>query len=178
MGIAKDVIDLMDTALEILDMSYKEVLICELGDQKMKFGKHRIAKKYFESLGARHVSIDINGKNGAKKLDLAKPIKKWKNTFDIVTNYGTSEHVEGQDACFENIHNFCRVGGAMVHVVPLKGTYKRHSPYHYDTEFFNILAAMNHYTVILNAIRRRSDIAANVCVVLIKERDNEYKTFC
>lgn len=176
MGINKDVIGLVDIALKAIDTPYKGLLMCELGNQKMRFGKYKTGKEYFKALGVKHISIDINGKSGAKKLDLAAPINRWKNTFDIVTNFGTSEHVEGQHACFENIHNFCRVGGAMVHAVPLKGTYKGHSPYHYDNTFFNKLAEANYYTVILNEARWRGNVLANVCAVLIKERDCGYKT--
>lgn len=175
MGIDKDVVDLMSIALEVIGKkTFKGVLICELGNQKMRFGKYKTGKKYFKAFGAKHISIDWNGKSGAKKLNLAEPINRWKNTFDIVSNYGTSEHVEGQADCFRNIHNFCNMGGVMVHAVPLKGTYKGHSPYHYDQEFFDMLAAANNYIMVKNEVRHRSNIAANVCVVMIKGMDNEF----
>ena len=169
MGIDKDVIDLMDIALKTIgSKSFGGVIMCELGNQKMRFGKYKTGKKYFKSLGAKHISIDINGKSGAKKLNLAKPIDRWKGKFDIVTNYGTSEHVEGQNECFENIYNFCRVGGVMVHAVPMEGTYIGHSPYHYDVEFFNKLALDNNCEVILNEERWRSKTEAQICAVLKK----------
>lgn len=168
MGIHKDDINLLKTALEAIGMEFKGLKMCELGNQRMRYGKHKTGKRYFEHLGVYHTSIDLNGKDGAVAYDLSKPILMWEGKFDMVTDFGTSEHVEGQRECFRNIHNFCRVGGVMVHAVPMKGTYAGHSPYHYDREIFDKLALDNNYEVVLNEIRWRSKTEAQICAVLKK----------
>jgi len=107
------------------DLNGKYML--ELGDQVLKNMKHitsaKTGKEYYESKGVLHTSIDLNGKRGALKIDLSKPIDKpeWKNHFDIITNLGTTEHVEPQSSqyiCFKSIHDFLRVGGIIIHVLP------------------------------------------------------------
>ena len=169
MGIAEDDVDLMGAALAAIGKdSFKGLRICELGNQRMRFGRYKTGKEYLSSLGAIHVSIDRNGKDGAIALDLAAPIELWGGSFDIVTNYGTSEHVQHQKACFDNIHNFCKAGGVMVHAVPFEGTYKRHCKFHYNTEFFVDLARVRGYTIVLNEVRRRTEDKALVCAVMVK----------
>ena len=125
----------------------------ELGNQMIKRdGKRIIAKDYFENIGFKHVSFDINGKNGAIPIDLSKPIREEHfNKFDIVTNSGTSEHVEpyeGQYECFRNIHLCTRVGGIMIHVIPQSGSFPDHCPFYYKQDFFSTLVRYNNYDVI------------------------------
>ncbi len=169
MGIGKDVIGLIDTALEAIDVKFEGLKMCELGNQLMRFGKHKTAKQYFIARVVDHTSIDRNGKDGALIYDLSKPIIfKKAHIFDIVTNFGTSEHVENQEECFNNIDRLCRVGGAMVHAVPLKGYYKDHSPVHYTKDFFEKLAEEKNYRpIIIKTVKRRYNKAL-VCAVLVK----------
>ena len=170
MGISKDTVDLMTTALSAMGKdSFAGLRICELGNQRMRFGQCMTGKEYLSSQGAIHTSLDRNGRDGAIALDLAAPIELWGGSFDIVTNYGTSEHVQHQKACFDNIHNFCKAGGVMVHAVPFKGTYKKHCKFHYDTEFFVELARVRGYTIVLNEVRKRTKDKALVCAVMVKK---------
>ena len=76
-----------------------------------------VYKKLFESLGFRHVSVDMNGKDGALPKDLRQPLKL--GTFDMVTNFGTTEHVapgdrDGQTACWRNICQAMHMGSVLV----------------------------------------------------------------
>jgi len=167
MGISKGVIELMNISLAVIGRcTYRGVTICELGNQRMRFSKHKTGKEYFRAMGAIHVSIDLNGKDGAKRLDLSRPIVEL-GCFDIVTNFGTSEHVENQEQCFQNIHDLCSKGGAMVHTVPLEGTYIGHSPHHYPRDFFVLLAAERGYEVIYDGLLERKQ-GTLVCSVLKK----------
>ena len=51
-------------------------------------------KPLFEHLGFEHVSVDLNGKQGALALDARKDLTlNITNRFDIVVNNGFSEHV-------------------------------------------------------------------------------------
>ncbi len=87
-----------------------------------------VAKHVFESFGVEHVSFDLNGKDGAMKLDLGALLPDgFASRFDIVTNCGTSEHVKDQYECWANIDRLCRVGGIMWHNVPEVGSWAEHS---------------------------------------------------
>jgi len=95
----------------------------ELGNQLMKDGVkkgYKTAKQYFKSKGYDHTSIDLNGKDDAIMYDLSKPVNMI-DSFGVVTNLGTSEHVSNQYNCFLNIHNFCKADGLMIHNCPCIG---------------------------------------------------------
>jgi hypothetical protein len=153
--IVKEIVDLMDIARKEINMEYKGMKVCEMGNQLMKWTSEGTGKKYLMDRGvAEHISIDLNGKNGSLRIDLSKPVNKWEKYFDMVTNYGTAEHVQGGIyEAFLNIHNFTRVGGVMVHVGPPTGGCPWHSPYHYDIDFFEKLANANRYRLVLSEVR-------------------------
>lgn len=91
------------------------------------------AKLIFEAMGVIHTSFDVNGKNGALKMDLSQPItEQHRNAYDMVTNFGTSEHVErSQYWVWRNIHDMCRAGGWMLHGIPEVGSWPNHGKWHY-----------------------------------------------
>jgi len=155
-----------------IDLNFKEkprLKMLELGNQKIrsrkKYGLPRTGKEYFQNLGMEHHSIDLNGLNGALKLDLSKPIDKWTGYFDVITNMGTTEHVEpfeSQYECFKNIHNFLSVGGICVNIVPASDSEKfqklikeRHCNNFYSKSFFETLSIKNSYEL-LNCIHKTS----------------------
>jgi hypothetical protein len=122
--------------------------MCELGSQIIPCRPDfKSAKDYFEYKGVKHTSIDLNGEHGSLKLDLCKKIEI--GQYDIVTNLGVSEHVEDEEMCFENIHNFCRVGGVMIHVLPAENNWLKHKCYRrYNLGFFRDLSKRNNYEII------------------------------
>lgn len=173
--ILKELVGLMDVGYD----SFEDLCVCELGDQRMKWHPAKTGKKYLLEKGvAEHVSLDWNGKNGALKRDLSKPVDEWQSYFDMVTNFGTTEHVEnGQFEVFENIHNFTKNGGVMIHAVPLVGHWKGHCNYHYKEDFMDALALYNNYECILSEVRqitgRRGRTQPMVCGVL-RKNDNPF----
>jgi len=132
----------------VAKMDWKDLRMCELGNQHLRedpvFGSHTIAKNFFQSLGVFHVSIDINGRDGALPINLCKLVKdELAESFDVVTNFGTSEHVEDQAICFQNIYRLCRDGGLSIHMVPATDNWKGHGLTSYDFDSFKSLAAGN-----------------------------------
>ncbi|MFP4282683.1 MAG: hypothetical protein ACLFU2_08690 [Opitutales bacterium] len=138
----------------------------ELGNQRIARGRgvaERTGKTYFTHRGVEHTAIDFNGKDGALPYDLSKPIDRpdWMGAFDIVTNSGTTEHVEpfeGQFTCFESIHNWLKPGGITVHIVPAieeleaNGRWRNHCNIYYSKAFFDELARLNSYEVIESTV--------------------------
>lgn len=195
MAINKSTFDIVALALE-LAMSSPPIRMCELGDQHIlaeefdsqhalnktntfrfmidRLGRKRvIAKDYFVSLGVDHVSVDLNNRYDSLKLDLSKPIDSLRD-FDIVTNYGTSEHILDQYQAFRNIHNFMKTGGFQVHAVPLVGSWKDHCVYHYTGDFFRNLSEACKYEVVENKtipIKTSFGIDHLTCSVLEKTND-------
>lgn len=92
---------------------------------------------------AEYDCIDMDGRHGAMALDLNEPIYIDKQ-YDIVTNHGTTEHVFDQAACFRLMHDLTRVGGVMIHCIPMQG-YLAHGMYCYTPELFHAIAYTNRY---------------------------------
>jgi len=123
--------------------------MCELGNQLIKdnYKGFSVAKEYFESVGIDHVSIDINGKNGALPLDLNNHLPAYIiNKFDVVTNIGTSEHVKNNSMCFQNIHDLCVDGGIMIHLLPAVGV--KHGIRQYSCDWFRDLSKHRNYSIL------------------------------
>jgi hypothetical protein len=160
----------------------------ELGNQtiirKNNNGKDylfAIAKNLYTPNLQSHVSIDLNGKDGAIKVNLSERIEKWnvkdfKENFDLVTNFGTSEHCSNQNNVFYNIDQMCKLGGEMIHSVPLHGYWPKHCRYRYKLGFFTNLAKHLNYTVKLEETKKRkNNLLLNA--ILIKNSINTYENF-
>ena len=142
------------TLEDFCQRSWEQKLLNPLvGDSMLELGNKRkgpvmVYKTIFERLGFRHVSVDMNGRDGALKLDLRKPLDL--GTFDMVTNIGTSEHVseddyDGQVVCWRNIVEAMHIGSVLVSVGPQKGASKwlRHGRWYPQPAFFHELADLN-----------------------------------
>ena len=104
------------------------------------------AKMIYKALGVKEYKcIDINGELDSINLDLNKE-HKFKKQYDLVTNFGTTEHIFNQYTCFKNIHNLTKVKGHMIHGVP-SFVHKGHGFYKYDEVLFRDLAKANGYLI-------------------------------
>ena len=138
----------------------------------------KIAKSVFEGMGFKHVSFDLNGEDGSIPIDLSKVIedKKHYSAYDIVTNSGTTEHVDpftSQHECFMNIHLCAKPGALIVNMVPGDGyrikSRGRHCQTYYTVKFFDDLAAANDYKILY-----LKENGTMVFASFIKEGDNEF----
>ena len=135
----------------------------ELGNQcinnkDIEHIEEKQGKEYFTNNGINHISINWNGNNGALKIDLTLPLDdKFCNFFDLVTNCGTTEHIELQYEVFKNLHNCAKVGCFFTNSVPLdteqnievNGTPTNpHGLYEYHTKFFEGLCKLCDYKII------------------------------
>jgi hypothetical protein len=137
-----------------------------------------IACEYFNSIGIKCLSIDLQKCGKAIIIDLREPMPEYfHNRFDIITNSGTTEHItpiNGQYVSFKNIHDCAKNGGIMMHFVPIKDkSNPAHSPFFYDCKFFERLAELNNYEII--AIeeygRARRDQYCAICLRKINDDD-------
>ena len=119
---------LQDSMQSSTDLVFPELRMLEFGNQyAFRLGKVPVpAKLIFQWLGVDHTSIDINGRDGALKLDLGQPLPEGLTDFDVVTNFGCTEHIEGHYQAWKNMHEACRIDGIMVHALPEKGSWPGH----------------------------------------------------
>ena len=185
MGMRKSYIDFIENhAANIIgDLKGKSML--ELGDQVLKNMKGitslKTGKEYFSNKGIEHISIDLNGKRGSLKLNLSKPIinPNWINYFDIITNLGTTEHIEPQSSqyiCFRTLHNFLKPKGIIIHVLPdiesmdICNFNTKHSNNYYKSSFFDMLTCNNKVYELIEIQRK----GFNFLVCMKKISDNTF----
>jgi hypothetical protein len=97
-------------------------------------------------LGFSYAAIDIDGSPESIPLDLNfdDVPKSQKNAYDLVTNYGTTEHVANQMNAFKIAHDLAAEGGVMIHHLPCQGNLN-HGLINYSPKFFWKLARSNDY---------------------------------
>jgi hypothetical protein len=180
MGVGPSILNFFNRSISHTIGSIAGKKMAELGDQKLwdtvatkPDGGRVWFKEWIEAAGCHHYSIDLHGRNGSHPLDLSKPINDrfWFCNFDIVTNFGTSEHVEDQKRCWINIHNLGRCGSVYIHVLPEFGKYPlSHCKNFYDKAFFENLIKANKYTkILLESITDIGHVAA--CYIKPKHTD-------
>jgi SAM-dependent methyltransferase len=157
MGITDTGLALMERGIQAAAIPWGHLKMCELGNQWLFLSAPHgqawksPAKPYFTFRGVDHTSIDLNGLDGAVPLDLRKSVlaarPDWRNHFDVVTDFGTAEHVGDVYGVFANVHDICRPGGIMVHVLPHTGHWPEHCDCFFDLNSLSTLASLNHYHI-------------------------------
>ena len=83
-------------------------------------------------------------------MDLNRDLRSeygYDETFDLVTNLGTGEHVFDQRRVFENVHNLTKPGGVMLYMLPFVN-WLNHGFYNFHPVLFADLAAANGYGIL------------------------------
>lgn len=136
-------------SIDIVNRYLREVKsVCDLGAQN-NYAQPRLPAPYmsewYKSNGiSDYMAIDLNGENESKQWDLSEPLKTTKK-FDLVADFGTSEHVKDLYQCMLNVHNLTKVGGLMIHENPKTGNWPLHGFHYRDKDFYYQLAEMNGY---------------------------------
>jgi SAM-dependent methyltransferase len=103
--------------------------------------------------GFRYTALDIFHATNTILFDLNihAPGPRLASQFDLVMNFGTTEHVINQLRAFQTIHDLTRPQGLIYHDLPMAG-YLDHALFRYDPLFFRTIVAANNYTIILREI--------------------------
>ena len=118
--------------------------------QDIKESDISVAKDVYLALGfSNYQCIDSDGRHNALKFDLNENIMEqgFNDQFDLITNFGTTEHCFNQYNAFLNIHNLCAKDGIMIHGLPFQG-YLNHGFFNYQPNFYYCLAAANNYRIL------------------------------
>lgn len=104
----------------------------------------------FLKAGFKYLSFDIYNGFVCEIFDLNSDSlpKKYANKFDLVLNFGTTEHVFNQYNSFKIIHEATKPGGYIFHQVPYTG-YLDHGFFNYQPKTFDSLKLGNSYETIL-----------------------------
>lgn len=102
--------------------------------------------------GWSYTAIDIFRDEDVTLLDLNLHDlpSEFAGRFDLVTNFGTSEHLINQLKIFGALHDAAKEGGVIYHDVPMGG-YFYHGYFNYTPMFFRHLAIANDYDILFNA---------------------------
>jgi hypothetical protein len=128
---------------------YPGCKVIELGDQLMDVGQDTQfmrSDEYYKDK-ANITSVDWHGKNRALKLDLSTELKE-ELQGDILTDFGTIEHVSDLYNALLNAHNFTKEGGTMIHANPKTGTYAGHGHHFFTQDFWNAVGNICNYEVL------------------------------
>ena len=122
--------------------------LCELGDQWLFLDNgvphHTFSKEFFQdkkNLIEEYHTIDIEERPTVSfVLDLSKDITKQNNynntQYDMVTDFGTLEHVVDYYMGLKNAYELCKVGGVMVISSPKIDNWPGHGFHYFSKEFF------------------------------------------
>ncbi len=109
------------------------------------------SKHLYKALGIENYQcIDVNGEHGSIIHDLNKPFedKSKFNNYDIVTDFGSCEHVFNISECYKTMHNLAKSGGL---IIISQATLKGNGYFKFDESFFEGIAAANNYNIIYNS---------------------------
>jgi hypothetical protein len=164
-GILPDMVSWLEAIAKQLPPKYK---VCELGDQFITYKKDNggplLARLWFKNKGScgEYVSIDANGLNGALPLDLNMQLHEQADRgmvpytyFDLVTDFGTGEHVFDQRQIWQTLHALTKPGGYIIFDRPSEG-YDGHCFYLIEWNLITAIAHANGYEVLRLEERRTS----------------------
>ena len=116
------------------------------------------AADYYRLLGfSSYTAIDVNDLYGSLIMDLNKDLREaygYKDTFSLVTNNGTGEHVFNQQTIYRNAHQLTKAGGIMIHSQPFID-YINHGFYSIHPNLYHALAVANGYDILAMGVSTR-----------------------
>lgn len=172
----KKYIDSSESILELGNQTFTNECIEKYQEELSGFNHQTPVKKYCELNNKKHVSIDITGLDNSLAIDLNESTIPINEQFDLVTNFGTTEHVEpNQYEPFLHIHNLCKINGIMIHEIPTPNNWIGHCKYYYDERFFNKLCEDNNYTL-LEMKRIKYDRDGDLIFVAMKKNSENFNS--
>ena len=116
------------------------------------------ASKLFKACGFEYRALDIFDGDDVILFDLnLHPVpQELAGRFDLVTNFGTTEHLINQYLAMKSIHELTKSGGCIYHHLPMGG-YHSHGYFNYNPMFFEHLARANNYEVLLQRYSANPD---------------------
>lgn len=140
---------LTNASIDLIKPYLKDVKsVCDLGAQNQHdWPGAPFISEWYKQQGLDYMCIDLNGENDAKVWNLDEPVKTSRK-FDLVTDYGTSEHLHDIYMGFWNINKLTKVGGLMVHENPKRGNWPKHGNHYRTRNFYTDLENVAGYKIL------------------------------
>jgi len=124
----------------------------EYNDQEINGMANGLMGKLMTACGFEYCALDIFDADNTILFDLNihEPGDELRGKFDLVTNFGTTEHVINQYQSMKTIHDLAKPGGIIYHDIPMSG-YHDHGYLSYHPRFFFDLALANTYRVVMQS---------------------------
>lgn len=97
-----------------------------------------------------YTCIDATAEHGALVFDLNTSLRnayQFTDSFDLVTDLGTSEHCFDIASAFRNAHDACKTGGLMIHALP-SNCNANHGYYTIQPRMIADISSANNYEII------------------------------
>ena len=108
----------------------------------------------FALVGWEYQSVDWYIGTISADLNVFQLNEQQAGYFDIVGNFGTTEHVLNQHLVLRTIHFAARPGGFIIHFVPVSGFFY-HCLFSYNPKLFLLLARENAYRLVHAGLHRQ-----------------------
>jgi hypothetical protein len=200
MGITKECFKHYEILIKNNYVDFRSCRVVELGSQTVHFDDKKFLNEWCYATNVNnefvnHMYADISGYDMHTLLghsyqcidfdDLGGRIKPYKldlntdscppdllSSANIVTNYGTTEHLLNQANAFKIMHDIAKPWAAMIHVLPL-ARFNR-GFVNYNPVLFTSLAYTNQYKIV--AISTSKDLQHNILQDIIPY-NGEYISF-
>jgi hypothetical protein len=105
--------------------------------------------EHLKRAGLSYRAFDIVTAPDCEWLDLNsdRVPKRWRGHFDLVLNFGTTEHVLNQLNALRILHDLAKAQG-LIYSYFVRGGYMDHGLLHYSDRFVDLLCAANGYETI------------------------------
>jgi hypothetical protein len=126
-------------------------------DEVSALAKQGFSAPLFRACGFNYRALDIFDGDSVTLFDLNIQITPPEliGQFDLITNFGTTEHLINQYLAMRTLHELTKLGGVIYHDLPLGG-YHTHGYFSYNPMFFQHLAQANSYEIMYHAYSRNS----------------------
>ncbi len=175
MGITGFTITLLNEALQ----HKRPESVCELGAQNLydaPYPNPMYADVWYRERKMEYRCIDLNKENNAIPIDLEKE-RCHLRTVDMVTDFGTSEHIRNYYNVWKYKHDLCNEGGTIISENPKTGNWPNHGFNYLTKEFYTQLAKKMKYEIIkLGEHPAMGNVTDgwNVYCILKKTKDNDF----
>ena len=141
---------------EQLDYIRKFLIEYGAGSKYKKYegrvGEQIYVSEVYRDAGIRHKCLDLNEKNNAIPIDLniwptGQIHEDYFQGFDLILNFGTTEHVGNQINAFAIVHYLSRQGGVILHHIPMLH-YSNHAMAVITPKFIKKLIDWNGYEIL------------------------------
>jgi len=154
--------------IDIIELGDQDLVVNGVCDPNNKF--RDLYKNNFNSWR----TLDLHTVDGVEIFDLSVISNEIK-TADIITNFGTSEHVEpeiGQYNCWLNLHNILKLDGYILHTLVPVGGWPDHCRYYHDFNFFESFKDFGY-----EVIELRKEWNDLIVCTMRKFKDCEFMTY-